>query len=204
MTHNYKSKLGEKIAAFLDLKLKQGFIYKNQSILLNELDGYLALNHPTATTITRDWALEWIAPRREAEKPGTTNKRITILRELGKFISLTELKCYVIENNVNVRVTQPLCHIITPKEMRLLLECIPEINPQLPSPQVFQSAFRLALMLMYLTGMRSGEIRNLKRSDVLLEEKALKIRESKGHVDRKVALSEELFASLKKDRKSVV
>ena len=26
MTHNYKSKLGEKIAAFLDLKLKQGFI----------------------------------------------------------------------------------------------------------------------------------------------------------------------------------
>ena len=39
MTHNYKSKLGEKIAAFLDLKLKQGFIYKNQSILLNELDG---------------------------------------------------------------------------------------------------------------------------------------------------------------------
>ena len=73
MTHNYKSKLGEKIAAFLDLKLKQGFIYKSQSILLNELDGYLALNHPTATTITRDWALEWIAPRREAEKPGTTN-----------------------------------------------------------------------------------------------------------------------------------
>ena len=142
--------------------------------------------------------MEWIAPRREAEKPGTTNKRITILRELGKFISLTELKCYVIENNVNVRVTQPLCRIITPKEMRLLLECIPEINPQLPSPQVFQSAFRLALMLMYLTGMRSGEIRNLKRSDVLLEEKALKIRESKGHVDRKVALSEELFASLKK------
>lgn len=53
-------------------------------------------------------------------------------------------------------------------------------------------------MLMYLTGMRSGEIRNLKRSDVLLEEKALKIRESKGHVDRKVALSEELFASVKK------
>ena len=41
MTHNYKSKLREKIAAFLDLKLKQGFIYKNQSILLNELDGYL-------------------------------------------------------------------------------------------------------------------------------------------------------------------
>ena len=103
MTHNYKSNLREKIAAFLDLKLKQGFIYKNQSILLNELDGYLALNHPTATTITRDWALEWIAPRREAEKPGTTNKRITILRELGKFISLTEPKCYVIENNVNVR-----------------------------------------------------------------------------------------------------
>lgn len=198
MTHNYKSKLREKIAAFLDLKLKQGFIYKNQSILLNELDGYLVLNHPTATTITRDWALEWIAPRREAEKPGTTNKRITILRELGKFISLTEPTCYVIENNVNVRVTQPLCRIITPKEMRLLLECIPEINPQLPSPQVFQSAFRLALMLMYLTGMRSGEIRNLKRSDVLLKEKALKIRESKGHVDRKVALSEELFASIKK------
>ena len=55
MTHNYKSKLREKIAAFLDLKLKQGFIYKNQSILLNELDGYLVLNHPTATTITRDW-----------------------------------------------------------------------------------------------------------------------------------------------------
>ena len=79
-----------------------------------------------------------------------------------------------------------------------MLECIPEINPQLPSPQVFQSAVRLALMLMYLTGMRSGEIRNLKRSDVLLEEKALKIRESKGHVDRKVALSEELFASVKK------
>ena len=49
MTHNYKSKLREKIAAFLDLKLKQGFIYKNQSILLNELDGYLVLNHPTAT-----------------------------------------------------------------------------------------------------------------------------------------------------------
>lgn len=46
--------------------------------------------------------------------------------------------------------------------------------------------------------MRSGEIRNLKRSDVLLKEKALKIRESKGHVDRKVALSEELFASVKK------
>lgn len=41
MTHNYKSNLREKIAAFLDLKLKQGFIYKNQSILLNELDGYL-------------------------------------------------------------------------------------------------------------------------------------------------------------------
>lgn len=184
------SGLAAHIEGLLDVKHAIGLPYKESERHLRNFDAMCAQDHPGQTTVTRQMATAWAAAR-PGEHVNGQMRRITPVRQLAKHMTGSGTDAYVIPAGVPGRQVRYRPHIYSHDELRAIFDAADQVEASPYSGQR-QLIIPVIFRMIYCLGLRPGEARRLHRNDVDLTSGTVRIRESKGHKDRRVFMSADL------------
>jgi len=173
------------IAGYLSLKEALGRRYAIERSVLEHLDRFLAAR---ATDIAPNTFTGWCLTQQHLAS-GVRRNRMRIVRNLCLYRQRTEPGCFVPDHALFPPLHQRIRpHIFTEGEIASLLDAAEGLTPT-PSSPLRREGFRLAIVLLYTTGLRRGELVQLILGDCEPQEHTLLIRESKFHKSRLAPLS---------------
>ena len=185
MSGSLGSALGSTITHYLALKQALGRRYAVEGKVLRHLDAFLA---PLGSDLDPETFASWCHSQ-EHLSSGVRRKRMRMVRNLCLYRRRSEPGCFVPDSSQFPLSHQPLSpHIFSEAEIARLVHAAGSLAPA-PRAPLRSQAFRLAIVLLYTTGMRRGEIVRLTLGDYDPGECTLLIRESKFHKSRLLPLS---------------
>lgn len=192
----FTSPLALPLERFLALKRAMGYRYRDESRLVLELDRFLTVRLSTDDPVlTMDVARDYVA-RRGAESDATRAHRLTVVREVCRFLRLEDPRTEVPGPRFLGVVRRPFVpRVLTRDEGRRFLRACGRLSPDRRSP-VRDVVLGTALRVLYLTGLRRGELLRLTQADVDLVEGVLRIHHSKFGKSRLVPLARDVVAQL--------
>jgi integrase/recombinase XerD len=182
----FTSAIGPVIARYVALKQALGRRYEPQRRVLAQFDRFLAaLPAPDLTTATFG---AWCSSIAHLKASGR-RLRLRIVFHLCLYRRRSEPSCFVPDpSQFPPPQPRPRPHVFSEDEIARLLCAADALRPFGFSPLHRQVA-RLALVLLYTSGLRRGEIVRLTLSDYDPIEHVLLVRDSKFHKSRLVPLS---------------
>lgn len=159
---------------------------------LRSFDMHCATLYPKETTITQEMVDTWSA-KRQTENSSSWGKRIAVVNSFIKYTSkrgLLDLKWNSIPHTgqENIVIKEP--HIFTDVELSNFFYACDHI--QISRFGLVQRLMQLIIpvffRLLYSSGMRTNEARNLDREDVDLSHGVINIHRSKGYTEHRIAL----------------
>ncbi|MCC7286605.1 MAG: tyrosine-type recombinase/integrase [Burkholderiaceae bacterium] len=193
MTPAVNPRLIEHVAAYLAHARALGHRYRQEEWLLRTLLRELpALGH---TDLGSDSVAVWFDRRRHLHA-NTRRKWAQQLRRFCLFRRRAEPDCFAPLPEFACRA-QPYVMpvIIEERQVASMLAAADALEPQLTSPSR-PAAMRIAVVLLYTTGMRLGELQRLTLGDVEDSGAVLRVHESKFHKSRLLPLSASAQAEL--------
>jgi len=185
MSTSLGSALGSTISQYLALKQALGRRYAVERKVLRYLDVFLV---PLGSDLDPETFARWCHSQ-EHLRSGVRRKRMRIVRNLCLYRRRSEPACFVPDSSQFPLSHQPLSpHIFAEAEIAKLVHAAGSLVPTTRAP-LRPQAFRLAIVLLYTTGMRRGEILRLTVGDYDPGECTLLVRESKFHKSRLLPLS---------------
>jgi len=179
------STVGATIASYLALKEALGRRYGVERGVLTHLDTFLTT---TAADLTVDTFTQWCRTR-EHLRSGVRRNWMRVVRNLCLYRQRTEPSCFVPDASQFPALHQAVRpHIFSEAEVTRLLAATDTLRPGSGSP-LRRENFRLAIVLLYTTGLRRGELVRLTIGDYDPNECTLLVRESKFHKSRLLPLS---------------
>ena len=151
----------------------------------------LSLSVTKETTITKEICTVWIQSK-PGEHPNGLLRRVTPVRQLGKYMKGLGCDAYVIPGHIPNKQVKYEAHIYTVNELKSFFNAIDECTPSPFSPTrryVIPVFFRM----LFCCGLRSSEARLLKKEDIELGSGKITIRQSKGWKARIVYMSQDLM-----------
>jgi integrase len=134
---------------------------------------------------------EYVA-RRGAESETTRAHRLTLIREVCRFLRLDDARVVVPDRRSLQIVRQKFVpRVLSRDEGSRFLQACTQLPPGQGSP-IRAAVLGTALCLLYLAGLRAGELLRLTQADLDLEAGALHIRHSKFNKSRVVPLAPDL------------
>lgn len=183
--NQFSSSVGATITHYLTLKRALGRRYVSEEYILKNLDCFLSRGR---TDLDSESFTRWCDTHRH-HTSGVRRSWMRVVRNLCLYRRRRKPSCFVPDNLLfppeHQRV-QP--HIFSETEIARLFKAIKPFKSPAPSP-LRRANFHLALVLLYSTGMRRGELLRLTIGDYDPQEKTLLIRESKFHKSRLLPLS---------------
>jgi integrase len=180
------SELGPLISRYLAMKEALGCRYQNERAVLRHLDGFLARQAPnqlTAETFSR-----WVATLAHLT-PTVRRNRMRIVRNFCLYRRRSITDCFVPDATGFPRPHQSQRpHLFTELQIVRLLHAADRLEPTSTSP-LYREGMRLAIVLLYTSGLRRGELVRLTLGDYTPAERTLRIRDTKFHKSRLVPLS---------------
>jgi integrase len=189
--YRYKSLFGRDIETFINQKRASGHIYQASALILYRFDDFAHKKFPAESQLTKEICMEWIKSK-PGEHPNGLARRITPVRQLGKYLNGIGRDAYVICDHIPNKQIRYEAHIYTKAELKAFFASVDRCLDSPFSPErkyVIPVLFRL----LYCCGLRSSEARLLKCDDIDLETGKITIRESKGWKARIVYMSPELL-----------
>lgn len=181
----FTSPLGATIARYLALKEALGRRYGVERGILTHLDKFLSA---TAADLTADTFTQWCRTRAHMTS-GVRRNWMRIVRNLCLYLQRTEPSCFVPNAAQFPALHQPVCpHIFSEDEIVRLLNATENLHAGTLSP-LRRETFRAAIVLLYTTGLRRGELLRLTMADYDPNEHTLLVRASKFHKSRLLPLS---------------
>jgi integrase len=181
------SALGSTISQYLALKQALGRRYAVERKVLRHLDAFLA---PLGSDLRPETFARWCHSQ-EHLSSGVRRKRMQIVRNLCLYRRRGEPACFVPDSSQFPPSHQTLSpYIFTEAEVAKLLHAAGSLVPTTRTP-LRPQVFRLAIVLLYTTGMRRGEFLRLSVGDYDPGECTLLVRESKFHKSRLLPLSQD-------------
>ena len=190
------SKLAPFLEGFIQLKHSLGYSYCSRIQELHAFDKFVLKNFPNEIVLTKAMVDAWTKPHSAKERHSTTNHRISILRELARFIQMDGTSCYCPGKEYFLRTQQVSCHILNDEEVKKFWRGLAQLKDS-EGRQFRKITMTTFFTLLYCTGIRANEAMCLDCSNLDLENGLIKITESKGHNNRIIALTEELVKLLK-------
>lgn len=187
--------IGPVIARYVALKQALGRRYATQRHVLAQFDRFLAaLPAPDLTAATFS---AWCSSM-EHLKASTCRMRLLIVFRLCLYRRRSEPSCFVPDPSQFPRPQpRPRPHIFSEDEIARLLCATDALRPYGFSPLLRQVA-RLALVLLYTSGFRRGEIVRLTLGDYDPVEHVLLVRNTKFHKSRMVPLSPDAVCEIER------
>ncbi len=182
----FTSAIGPAIARYVALKQAMGRRFDTERYLLARFDGFLAARH--ATDLTAETFSAWGSSITHL-MPSGRRMRMQIVRQFCLYRRRSEPVCFVPDPS-QFPPPQPRRrpHVFSEDEIARLLCTAGALRRWGASP-LYRQVARLALVLLYTSGLRRGEIVRLTLSDYDPVEHVLLVRDSKFHKSRMVPLS---------------
>ena len=181
----FRSVLSVTIGSYLTLKRALGRQYAAEEWVLAHLDRFLATRH--ADLIAETFA-GWCLTLQHLAS-GTRRGRMRIVRNLCLYRRRSEPGCFLPDERLFPPVHQAIRpHIFTDSQVVRLLAAACTLARS-PNSPLRPENMRLAIVLLYTTGLRRGELTRLTVGDYDLPQRTLAIRQSKFHKSRLVPVS---------------
>jgi integrase/recombinase XerD len=176
------------ITRYLALKTALGRGYALERRVLETLETFLYTIAGAIADLTPETFTAW-AQTLHRLTPTVRRNHLRFVRNLCLYRRRTERACFVPDLALFPMPHQPRApYIFTPGEIVRLLRAAAAVAATPESP-LRPAVYRLAVVLLYTTGLRRGELLRLTLADYAADEQALLIRESKFHKSRWVPLS---------------
>jgi len=184
----FTSELGPFIASYLALKQALGRIYRTEQDALTHLDRFLSAQTPMNARLTTKTFALWSSTF-EHLTPTVRRNRMRIARNLCLYRQRSEPACFIPDaaDFPRPRKAQPP-YLFTEEQIGRLLAAADQLRPASTSP-LYGQGLRLAIVLLYTSGLRRGELVRLTIGDYDVGERTLSIRDTKFHKSRLVPLS---------------
>ncbi|MDA2931113.1 tyrosine-type recombinase/integrase [Acidobacteria bacterium AH-259-O06] len=186
-TQSFISPLAPIITRFLALKESLGRGYASERRFLHSLDSFLG-HHPCASDLTPETFASWCTTLQHLT-PTVRRNRMRVVRNLCLYRRRVEPECFVPEKTLfprNHQAVQP--YIFSEAQIARLLRATRALRPGPCSP-LRPQVLRLAVVLLFTTGLRRGELVRLTLGDYDPREHTLFVRASKFHKSRLLPLS---------------
>lgn len=173
------------ITRYLEMKAALGCQCQNEHYVLRMLDRFLAEQR---ADLTAQSFMRWCQSQCHL-KSGVRRERMRIARNLCLYRRRTEPDCFVPARDLFPVAHQPVRpYIFTDTDIVRLLQAATALQPGASSPMRAE-VFRLAIILLYTTGLRRGELVRLTIGDYDATTQTLLVRTSKFHKSRYLPLS---------------
>ena len=177
--------LDRAIERYLSHKRSLGHVYRGEASVLARLRRGVRQQRlrdldPTGFDL-------WLRGLRDLH-PNTRRKWHQVVRNFCLYRRRDEPHCFVPTDNYAKRQPYITPVIVEPVQVSRMLTLATRLAPS-PNSPLRGAVSRMALVLLYTTGLRLGELLRLKLGDILEDGALLRIRESKFHKSRWVPLS---------------
>lgn len=182
------------VTAYLANRRALGRAYENDEYLLNRLRQFLAKSG--APDLDEQLFERWRASFYRA------SNRTHIMRERAiykfcRYRRRSDLECFLPDPNSFTRPKPlPLPRIIEREQVAQLLSYVSALMPSSREP-LRPAVLRIAILLLYTSGLRRGELVRLTLGDLDVQQGVLFIRDSKFHKSRWVPLSSSVRSELR-------
>ena len=189
----FVSPLASQLAQFLALKHAMGYRYREEGRVLHELDRFLSTRLSAADPLVTPVVVHEYIARRGTESDTTRAHRLTLIREVCRFLRLDDARV-VVPDRRSLRIVRQtfVPRVLSRDEGSRFLQACTQLPPGQGSP-IRAAVLGTALRLLYLAGLRAGELLRLTQADLDLETGALRIRNSKFNKSRLVPLAPDLI-----------
>lgn len=188
-----KSCLSLPIRSYLEMKQALGRQFAEERSVLKQLNEFMIVI--AATDLTQTEFERWC--KTQMHLCGTVRRnRMRIVRNLCLYRSRGEPNCFIPNKLLFPALSQAVQpHIYSEAEIVRLLEAAAQLRTLSRCP-LRPQVYRLAIVLLYTTGLRRRELVRLTLNDYDQQERTLQIRESKFHKTRYVPLSSDTSREL--------
>lgn len=188
----FVSPLAPQLSRFLALKHAMGYRYREEGRVLRDLDRFLNTRLSVADPLVTPAVVHDYVARRGTESETTRSHRLTLIREVCRFLRLDDARVIVPDRRSLRIVRQKFAPRVLSRDegSRFLQACI-QLPPGQGSP-IRAAVLGTALHLLYLAGLRAGELLRLTQADLDLDTGTLHIRHSKFNKSRLVPLAPDL------------
>ena len=196
----WSSPLAAALQRFLEGKWAAGYRYRAEVQALGALDRLLSETlSPTDPVIISAIVRTFVA-RRGTESETTRAHRLTLIREVCRFLALDDPRTFVpAARFLGIQRRTSVPRVLSLDEGRRFLDACDTLARRRNSPRR-DLVRRTLLVLLYLTGLRAGEALRLTLADVDLETAVLRIRDTKFGKSRLVPLAADVAARLARCR----
>jgi integrase/recombinase XerD len=187
----FSSRLAPALKRYVDLKRALGQCFYHQSRTLESLDRFLQ-DHAPKYPILNAAAFQAWCQSQEHIASGVRRVRMQRVYNFCLFCRRTEPRCFVPDPALFPKTHQRLQpYIFSEQEVANLLQAASGLKP-VPSSPFRSEVIRLAIVLLFTTGIRHGELRHLTLGDYNRRDATLLIRETKFYKSRLLALNSEI------------
>ena len=194
-TERFKSCLAPDIVRYISLKQALGRRFDSASWILFWLDGFLCNLGEPARDLTAETFKQWC---QTMDSLGSNSKlaRIRVVRCFCLYRRRTVPTCFVPDPTQFPQACPRVApYIFTESEVAHLLSQCAALPDSARSP-LRGSATRLAIILLYTTGLRRGELLRLSAQDYDASTQTLLIRASKFYKSRLLPLASDVAAEI--------
>jgi integrase len=187
---SFTSALGSVIDHYLALKQALGREYVLERGVFICLDRFLDAQPPDGSDLTAESFALWCATLVHLT-PSVRRNRMRIVRNLCLYRRRYDPHCFVPDTATFPRPHVPRRpYLFTEQDIVRLLLAAGNLQPS-PNSPLHGQVFRLAIVLLFTSGLRRGELVRLVLGDYDAAERTLVIRATKFHKSRVVPLSDD-------------
>ena len=176
---------------FIQFKHFLGYKYKTDEIVIKEIKKYLMENNITKITKEVIENYERLNPNLSSN---TISRNMGVFREFCNFLKYQKnIDCFQIPKKIYPQNHNNFIpYIFSYKEIKLIYSVLDKPLQNYHYSYYKQIAYPLIIKILYQTGMRIGEVINIKIKDYCYELSAFKLVNTKNNEERYVAISDKL------------
>ena len=184
----WSSFLKKPLAEYIAVQRALCYGYGYQERTLRGLDYFLACHYPKARRFTLPMFDAWAAGLRSLSPTTARFKMLSVRKFCRHHAGSHPGTCIPDLRNFPKELPHPAPYLISPPEVARVLAATSRLRCTRSNP-LHPQTIRMAIMLTFCCGLRAGEIRRLRLSDIDTEAMVLRINETKFSKSRLAPLS---------------
>lgn len=194
MKSRFTGPLGKFMKRHLKLRRSLGFELRHTEYNLNEFDRYMKIHTPKTHTITRQIVVEYLKTTQHLHSKSRA-ARVTDLRQFARYMFQFSSDVYIPERALTPKVTTSFKpYIYTESEVQSLISLAHALSRR--RSFLVPRTYAAVIGLLWVSGLRIGEVARLNLCDLDLKEGVMSIRETKFFKSRLVPLDPSSAAAL--------